>query len=336
MTKSCKDGVEKMRTRKQERASAERNGCKQEKAENTCFDDLYEQLTRNPALEAVKHLQKLAQGDPSAVGFRTGFDFDEIIMGLQPGDLFVLAARPSIGKTSLMLNIATNIALGNERIPIGIFSFETSTRAVIIRMLSSLTRISFTDFLKNRVSKEQWCKVLDASNRIHEAQIVIDDTGEMDISELRVKARLMRSRYGVQAIFIDYLQLIRDSRRNSCREWEITEISHSLKAMARELAIPVIVLVQLSRQADCQVKPTLSSIRESGGVEQVADMIAILHRCRKDFSYENEPLSAELNIAKNRRGSCGTVNLKFFPQYTLFENAPQGSEKKVNRSGRTI
>jgi len=319
-----------MRTKKQEWTIAERNGCKQDKGENTCFDDLYEQLTRNPALEAVKHLQKLAQGDPSAVGFRTGFYFDEIILGLHPGDLFVLAARPSIGKTSLMVNIATNIALGNARTPVGIFSFEMSTRAVIIRMLSSLTQISITDFWKKQVSGEQWCKVLEASNRIQEAQIVIDDTGEMDISELRAKARLMHSQYGVKAIFIDYLQLIRDSRWScASRECEIAAISNSLKAMAKELTIPVIVLAQLSRQADCQVKPNLSSIRESRGVEQVADIIAILHRCH------NEPLSAELNIAKNRHGSCGTVNLKFFPQYSLFENAPQGSEKKVNRSGRT-
>ena len=312
-----------MRTKKQERASAERNGCKQEKAENTCFDDPNELLTRNPVLETVKHLQKLTQGAPSAVGLRTGFDFDENILGLQPGDLFVLASRPSVGKTSLMLNIATNIALGNARTPVGIFSFEMSTRAVIIRMLSSLTRISITDFWKNQVSGEQWCKVLDASNRIHEAQIVIDDTGEMDISELRAKARLMRSQYGVKAIFIDYLQLIRDSRGSCCasRECEITAISNSLKAMARELTIPVIVLAQLSRQADCQVKPNLSSIRESGGVEQIADIIAILHRCH------NEPLSAELNIAKNRHGSCGTVNLKFFPKYTLFENDPKASKK---------
>ena len=206
-----------MRTRKQEKTIAERNSCKQDKVENTCFDDLYEQLTRNPALEAVKHLQKLAQGDPSAVGFRTGFAFDEIILGLHPGDLLVLAARPSVGKTSLMVNIATNIALGNARTPVGIFSFEMSTRAVIIRMLSSLTQISITDFWKKQVSGEQWCKVLEASNRIQDAQIAIDDTGEMDISELRAKARLMHRQYGVKAIFIDYLQLIRGFSMELCQ-----------------------------------------------------------------------------------------------------------------------
>ncbi len=289
-----------------------------------------EQLTS----QAVKYLESLIKGDSAVLGLRTGFDFDRMITGLKPGELFVLAARPSIGKTALMLNIATNIALGTEPVPIGIFSLEMPSLQLAIRMLTSLTRISVSDFRNRRVQGAQWTDVMEVAKRLHDSKIIVDDTGAIDILELRAKARRMKSQFGVQAIFIDYLQLIKGhTKANASRENEVAMISGSLKAMAKELSIPVVVLAQLNRQAEQGEKPKLANLRESGAIEQDADVVAILHRDR-DKQYDqkeddSKPLPAELIIAKNRNGSCGTVNLNFFPRYTRFENATDIGEENM-------
>ncbi|MBR0459072.1 MAG: replicative DNA helicase [Victivallales bacterium] len=284
--------------------------------------------------QAVKYLESLIKGDSEVLGLRTGFDFDRMITGLKPGELFVLAARPSIGKTALMLNIATNIALGTEPTPIGIFSLEMPSLQLAIRMITSLTRISVSDFRNHRVQAAQWADVMEVANRVHDSKIIVDDTGAIDILELRAKARRMKNQYGVQAIFIDYLQLIKaHTKANASRENEVAMISGSLKAMAKELNIPVVVLAQLNRQAEQGEKPKLANLRESGAIEQDADVVAILHRDR-DKQYDQKeddtkPLPAELIIAKNRNGSCGTVNLHFFPRYTRFENATELGEETM-------
>jgi len=276
-----------------------------------------------------EHLQPINTqntDDKTIVGLGTGFDIDRIITDIRPGELFVLAGRPSVGKTSLMMNLAQNMVLGNERTSVGIFSLELPAREIVARMLSSLARIrtnalqgqQIQDSLKKAV--EQLCK----------SKILIDDTGSIDITNLCANARRMKANHDVKVIFIDYLQLIKGQVcSNASREKEIAMISGSLKAMAKELNIPVVVLAQLNRQAEQQGDtPKLSNLRESRAIEQNADVVALLHRDRKQQydqkdGEEAKPLSAELIIAKNRHGSCGTVNLNFFPEYFLFENSPE-------------
>lgn len=280
------------------------------------------------AYDAIEYLDKLMHGDKGVMGIPTQFDMDRMITGLKPGELFVLAARPSIGKTAFALNIATNIAVGPDSHPIGIFSLEMPALQLVIRMLCSLTRISMSDLRHGNISTTQWADVMNAADQLQKSGIFIDDTGAIDILELRAKARRMRAQHGIEAIFIDYLQLIKvHSKSNASRENEVAMISGALKAMAKELNIPVVVLAQLNRQAEQQgEKPKLSHLRESGAIEQDADIVALLHRDR-DKQYEqgegndDTPLKAELIIAKNRNGGTGTTHLLFFPKYTCFVNA---------------
>ena len=275
-----------------------------------------------------EHLQPINTqntGEKTIVGLGTGFDIDRIITDIRPGELFVLAGRPSVGKTSLMMNIAQNMVLGNERTSVGIFSLELPAKEIVARMLSSLARIR-TNALQERQIQGSLKKAVE---QLCKSKILIDDTGSIDITNLCANARRMKANHDVKVIFIDYLQLIKgQGRSNASRKNEVAMISGSLKAMAKELNIPVVVLAQLNRQTVQQGDtPTLSNLRESRAIEQDADVVALLHRDRKQQydqkdGEEAKPLSAELIIVKNRHGSCGTVNLNFFPEYFLFENAP--------------
>ncbi|MBQ7649547.1 MAG: replicative DNA helicase [Victivallales bacterium] len=280
------------------------------------------------AYDAIEYLDRLLHNDKGVMGIQTGFDMDRMITGLKPGELFVLAARPSIGKTAFALNMVTNIALGSNPHPVGIFSLEMPALQLVIRMLCSLTRISMSDFRHSKLSTTDWSEVMKVADQLQKSEIYIDDTGAIDILELRAKARRMRAQHNIQVIFIDYLQLIKvHSKSNASRENEVSMISGALKAMAKELNIPVVVLAQLNRQAEQQgEKPKLSHLRESGAIEQDADVVALLHRDR-DKQYEqgegndDTPLKAELIIAKNRNGGTGKNHLLFFPRYTCFANA---------------
>ena len=264
-------------------------------------------------------------GGKTALVLRTGFDIDWMITGIRPGELFVLAGRPSVGKTSLMMNIAQNMALGNEHTPIGIFSLELPARKIIVRMLCNLTRTSINDLQEQRIQEN----LNKAGEQLCKSKILIDDTGSLDITNLCANARRMKDNHDVKVIFIDYLQLVKGQvRSNVSRKNEVAMISGSLKALAKELNIPVVVLAQLNCQAEPQGDtPKLSNLRESDAIEQDADVVALLHRDRKQYDQkdgeEAKPLPAELIITKNRHGSCGTVNLNFFPEYFLFENAPK-------------
>lgn len=283
------------------------------------------------AYNAMDYLEQLINGNPGVLGLRTGFDFDRMITGLKPGELFVLAARPSIGKTALAVNIATNIALANPPASVGFFSLEMPALQLVLRMVCGITRTSLNDFRSMNVSPSQWADVQNAMVMLQNAQIVIDDTGAIDILELRAKARRMKSKHNVQVIFIDYLQLIKvQSKRNSNRENDVAMISGALKAMAKELNISVVVLAQLNRQAEQGEKPKLSHLRESGAIEQDADVVALLHRERnKQYEQgedEDKPLPAEVIIAKNRNGATGSQSLLFFPKITRFENGSVSEE----------
>ena len=276
--------------------------------------------------EAVDYLEKLINGNPDILGLRTGFDIDKMITGLKPGEMFVLAARPSIGKTALALNMAANIAMNpSHPAAVGIFSLEMPALSLILRMICSESRVGLAEFRNKTINASRWTDVMRAANNLNKAKIVIDDTGAIDILELRAKARRMKAKHNVEAIFVDYLQLIRaHTKSNASRENEVSMISGSLKAMAKELNIPVVVLAQLNRQAEQGEKPKLSQLRESGAIEQDADVVALLHREREKQHEQKEDdnagLLSELIIAKNRNGATGTAELLFFPKYMRFEN----------------
>lgn len=286
--------------------------------------------------DAITYLEKLIKGDSGIMGLKTGFDqLDRLITGLRPGEVFVLAARPSIGKTALALNIAANIALGPAKIPVGIFSLEMPAQQLVLRLLCSEAKVSLGR-LVNVITppKNTWSALQDACMRLHKSQIIIDDTGAIDILELRAKARRMKSTANVGVIFIDYLQLIHtDAGRNASRENEVSKISGALKALAKELNIPIVVLSQLNRQAEQNERPKLSNLRESGAIEQDADVVTLLHREREKQYQQGEDategLEAELIVAKNRNGATGVQNLLFFPQFTRFENRSKMDDKDV-------
>ena len=240
--------------------------------------------------EAVDYLEKLINGNPDILGLRTGFDIDKMITGLKPGEMFVLAARPSIGKTALALNMAANIAMNpSHPAAVGIFSLEMPALSLILRMICSESRVGLAEFRNKTINQSRWADVMRAASDLNKAKIVIDDTGAIDILELRAKARRMKAKHNVEAIFVDYLQLIRaHTKSNASRENEVSMISGSLKAMAKELNIPVVVLAQLNRQAEQGEKPKLSQLRESGAIEQDADVVALLHREREKQHEQKE------------------------------------------------
>ena len=279
-------------------------------------------------LKSIEYLDALTKGSQEILGLKTGFEFDRLITGLKPGDLFVIAARPSVGKTALALNIATNMAAGEQRIPVGFFSIEMPAMQIVLRIICSMSRLGMTQIRKRQYSMAQWNDLIAAAQLLQDITFIIDDTGGIDILELRAKARRMKKKYNIQALFIDYLQLIKvhSTNKNMSRENEVAQISGALKALAKELEIPIIVLAQLNRDADKDETPKLSQLRESGAIEQDADIVAILHRPSKkqednQGQDESKPQPVELHIAKNRNGAIGKQMLLFHRGVTRFENA---------------
>ena len=263
-------------------------------------------------------------------GIPTGYDTLDKAMtgGLAPGMLFILAARPSIGKTALALNMAANIALrGDGQTPVGIFSLEMSAQQLVMRLVSAHARVNVNRWAYSQTpTTAELTAVRDACTTIGNSKVVIDDTGGIDILELRAKARRMVEKHHVQVIFVDYLQLItiNTGNRNSSRENDVARVSGALKALAKELQIPIVVLSQLNRQAEQgDAKPKLSNLRESGAIEQDADVVTLLHRKREaQFGQQDDAqtgLEAELIIAKNRNGRTCRQLLTFFPQFTRFD-----------------
>ena len=280
--------------------------------------------------DAVTYIEKLQSHDPSIMGLQTGFhDLDQIILGLKGGEMFVLAARPSIGKTAMALNMAEHIALRGQEAAVGIFSLEMNTRQLVLRLLCSLARINLADIRDCSVSRGRWTEVMERSQELRQAPIYIDDaSASLDIVELRARARYMKQQHDIQVLFVDYLQLIKPAggNRNTTRENEVARISGGLKGLAKELDIPIVVLAQLNRQAEqTGQRPRLAHLRESGAIEQDADIVALLHRERDVDAVapgqENQGIESELIIAKHRNGRTGIAHMLFFPMYTRFENA---------------
>ena len=255
-------------------------------------------------------------------GFR---DLNKVTMGLRPSEMVVIAARPGIGKTSLALNVAEKLVL-EEKISVGIFSLEMTADQLALRMACSRARLNIWDLYHGGVTDRTLREFSTAAGMIGNSPLHIIDTSQMGIAQLRASARRMKSREGIQILIIDYLQLMVGSglNRNDNREREVAAISNGIKSLAKELNIPVIVLSQLNRQSEQEGgKPKLSNLRESGAIEQDADIVYLLSR--KD-AYEEESgaamdaIPAEVIIAKNRNGPTGEIKLTFFPKYTRFED----------------
>ncbi|QTA38649.1 replicative DNA helicase [Thermosipho ferrireducens] len=281
----------------------------------------------NDILHGVfENLEKLRAHSKSAgmsliTGLPTGYKLlDELTSGFHKSDLIIVAARPSVGKTAFALNIARNMAIKGD-IPVGIFSLEMSKEQLAQRLLGMEAFIQLQKIRKGFLSDEEWQRLLTATSRLYKANIIVDDEANLDPRSLRAKARRMKKEYGVQAIFVDYLQLMTTRSFRENRQQEISEISRSLKLLARELDVSIIALSQLSRAVEQREdkRPRLSDLRESGSIEQDADMVLFLYR-EEYYKKEktSDPHETEIIIGKQRNGPIGTVKLLFDPQYTAF------------------
>ena len=274
--------------------------------------------------DAFRILQERYENKGTITGVPTGFnDFDARTTGLQPADLIILAARPSMGKTALALNMAEYAALKTKR-AVAVFSMEMSASQLAFRLISSLGRVNAQNLRTGELEDEDWSRVSQAITLLADAKIFIDDTPALSPTELRSRARrLAREHGGLALIVIDYLQLMQVPGNKENRATEIAEISRSLKALAKELNCPVIALSQLNRSLEQRTdkRPVMSDLRESGGIEQDADVIAFIYR-DEYYNKENSPDKglAEVIIAKQRNGPTGTVKLVFNGQYTRFDN----------------
>lgn len=282
-------------------------------------------------VDAVDRMELQAMSGKKLVGTTTGFrDLDELTGGLQPGNLIVVAARPSMGKSALVTNIAENAALDGA--PVAIFSLEMSEEELAQRLIASQSKLSGDDMRKGRLQKSDWPKILNAAQQFENAPIWIDESSDISELEIRTKARRIdskaRAKYGrgLGLIVVDYLQLLRPSSRAESRVVEVAQMSRGLKILARELKVPVMAVSQLSRAVESRnpPRPQLSDLRESGAVEQDADVVAFVYR---EEYYDREDESkrglADLIIAKNRNGPVGDVTLTFLHAYPKFTNAPR-------------
>ena len=275
--------------------------------------------------DVVDRIEKLYNREnPSDItGLATGYyKLDEMTSGLQPGDMIVVAGRPSMGKTAFALNIAEHVGM-ELRKPVAIFSLEMSGPQLAMRFLSSAGRIDQSKIRKGSLSDEDWEKMSVALGKLHEAPIHIDETGAINASDLRARARRLHRQHGpLGLIVIDYLQLMTSVKDNENRATEISEISRSIKALAKELQVPIIALSQLSRKVEerNEKRPLMSDLRESGAIEQDADIILMMYREEYYKPDTTEKGVAEVIVGKHRNGPTGTVKLTFLGEYTKFEN----------------
>jgi replicative DNA helicase len=268
-------------------------------------------------------------------GLATGFiDLDRMTTGLHPAEMVVIAARPSMGKTSLAMNIAESVAI-DQKLPVGVFSLEMSAEALVLRMLCSRSKVNLRKIRDGFFSEREFPKLTNAAGKMAAAPLFIDDTAGLSILQLKAKARRMWQQHEIKLFVIDYLQLLHSTaRRAENRQQEIADISSSIKALAKELAVPVIVLSQLNRELekDKSRKPRLSDLRESGSIEQDADLVGLLYKPSGDEEEETpeqEGFPIKLYIAKQRNGPTGDVDLTFLKQYTRFESAAKVSSEDV-------
>jgi replicative DNA helicase len=290
--------------------------------------------TKDLVMAAIEQIEKLYENRGSVTGIPTGFvELDRMTSGLHPAEMVVIAARPSMGKTALAMNIAEHVAM-NVGKPVAVFSLEMSSQQLVQRLLCSRAKVDLQRVRNGFLSERDFPSLTAAAAKLAAAKMFIDDTPGLSIMELRAKARRMKSQYDVRLIVIDYLQLLRSTSRRAQdnRQLEISEISGGIKALAKELDLPIIVVAQLNRQPDTRAKeggrPRLSDLRESGSIEQDADVVGLLVRPEyyetDDDAKQEKAGEAELIVAKQRNGPTGDVPLIFLKEYTRFESRARG------------
>ncbi|WP_230397821.1 replicative DNA helicase [Novisyntrophococcus fermenticellae] len=277
---------------------------------------------RQVVMNSLENIERASKAKGTVTGIATGFtDLDYKTSGFQPSDLILVAARPSMGKTALVLNIAQYMAFKQDK-HVAIFSLEMSKEQLMNRLLSMESKVDSQSMRNGSLKDDDWAKLIESAGIIGESNLIIDDTPGISIRELRSKCRKYKLEHGLDIIMIDYLQLMSGNGKGDSRQQEISDISRSLKSLARELGVPVVALSQLSRAVESRPdhRPMLSDLRESGAIEQDADVVMFIYRddyYNKDS--ENKGI-AEVIIAKQRNGPIGTVNLVWLPDYTKFAN----------------
>ena len=277
---------------------------------------------KDVVLNALDKIEMASRTKGNVTGIPTGFiDLDYKTAGFQPSDLILVAARPSMGKTALVLNIAQHMAF-REDVTVAVFSLEMSKEQLVNRLLSLESRVDSQSIRTGNLTDEDWSKLIEGAGVIGKSHLIIDDTPGISVTELRSKCRKFKMEHNLGIIIIDYLQLMTGSKRSESRQQEISDISRSLTAVARELNVPVVALSQLSRAVEQRPdhRPMLSDLRESGAIEQDADVVMFIYR---DDYYNKDtakPNVAEIIIAKQRNGAIGTIELAWLPQYTKFAN----------------
>jgi replicative DNA helicase len=279
---------------------------------------------RQVVMNALEKIERASRQKGNVTGIPTGFlDLDRQTAGMQPSDLILIAARPSMGKTAFVLNIAQNVAF-REHMCVAIFSLEMSKEQLVNRMFSLESRVDAQALRTGNLSDADWEKLVEGAGIIGESELIIDDTPGISISELRSKCRKYKLEHDLKLVIIDYLQLMTGSggRASDSRQQEISDISRSLKALARELGVPVVALSQLSRAVEQRPdhRPMLSDLRESGAIEQDADVVMFIYR--DDYYNKDTDLKgiSEIIIAKQRNGPVGTIQLAWLAEYTKFAN----------------
>ena len=282
-------------------------------------------------LNALDKIEKASKSKGTVTGIPTGFiDLDYKMSGLQPSDLILVAARPSMGKTAFVLNIAQHVAFKVEK-TVAIFSLEMSKEQLVNRLFALESQVDSQALRTGNLKDTDWEKLIEGAGIIGRSNLIIDDTPGISISEMRSKCRKYKLEHGLELIIIDYLQLMSGSvgGRSESRQQEISDISRSLKALARELNVPVIALSQLSRAVEQRPdhRPMLSDLRESGAIEQDADVVMFIYRDDYYHKDTDRPNIAEIIIAKQRNGPIGTVELTWLPNYTKFANFLRKDER---------
>src|ERR1700730_13142829 len=286
---------------------------------------------KDQVMEAIESIEKLYERKGGITGISTGFvEFDRVTSGMHPSEMIVIAARPSMGKTALAMNIAEHVAI-NEKLPVGVFSLEMSSQQLVQRLLCSRARVNLQKVRDGFLSERDFPSLTAAASKLAEARIFIDDSASLTILELRAKARRLKAQQEIQLVVVDYLQLLRSTSRRAQdnRQLEISEISAGLKSLAKELKVPIVVVAQLNRNPEIRTGsgkgvPRLADLRESGSIEQDADLVGLLVREEyyADTDEERQEVEgkAELIIAKQRNGPIGGVKLTFLKEFTRFED----------------
>jgi len=281
--------------------------------------------------EAFERIDQLHEHRGSLRGLSTGFyDLDDLLAGLQRGDLIILASRPGMGKTSLALGVARHAAV-EEKKSVGVFSLEMSREQLVDRLISAQSLVEAWRLRTGQLREEDFVRIGDAMNKLSEAALYIDDTPNLTPLEIRTKARRLQAEKGLDLVVVDYLQLMEASRRSDNRVQEISEISRSLKALSKELNVPVLALSQLSREVERRVSrvPQLSDLRESGSIEQDADVVMFIYR-EKYYNKEDDVKDlADIIVAKHRNGPLGTRQLYFRSERVSFENLEKRRETEL-------